>query len=102
MQIRKITSTHVKSRNITSKSRKINKITFGARGRKRKHADAKCLEAMWEARQFTDAVVACGGQAFEVHRSVLAVKSPVLASMIATDLREGSQRLPGTRSSSDS
>mmetsp|Transcript_9709 Transcript_9709/g.27665 ORF Transcript_9709/g.27665 Transcript_9709/m.27665 type:complete len:167 (-) Transcript_9709:8-508(-) len=48
---------------------------------------------MWESRRFTDAVVRCQGQCFQVHRAVLGARSPVMEAMFAQEgLREGSER----------
>lgn len=48
---------------------------------------------MWETRLFTDAVVTCQGQSFQVHRAILGSRSPVLAAMFGQEgLREGAER----------
>jgi len=48
---------------------------------------------MWESRRFTDAIITCQGQRFEVHRVVLGSRSPVLAAMFGQEgMREGSER----------
>lgn len=51
---------------------------------------AETLKNMWESRNWTDAVVACGDRTFDVHRAVLGAKSPVFSAMFSqTGMREG-------------
>merc|ERR1711879_812290 len=45
------------------------------------------------SRSFTDAIVRCGDQHFEVHRAILAASSPVFDAMFKTEgMKEGSER----------
>mmetsp|Transcript_4210 Transcript_4210/g.11625 ORF Transcript_4210/g.11625 Transcript_4210/m.11625 type:complete len:232 (-) Transcript_4210:88-783(-) len=48
---------------------------------------------LWESRRFPDAVVRCGGRAFEVHRAVLGARSPVMNAIFSQEgLREACER----------
>ncbi|CAK0867361.1 unnamed protein product [Prorocentrum cordatum] len=40
---------------------------------------------LWDTRRFADAAVECGGRRLEVHRAVLAARSPVLMAMFGQE-----------------
>jgi hypothetical protein len=47
---------------------------------------------MWEDHAFSDMRVTCGGQSWQVHRSVLATASPVFRSMLMSECQESQMK----------
>eukprot|EP00930_Biecheleria_cincta_P002411 TRINITY_DN103418_c0_g1_i1.p1 TRINITY_DN103418_c0_g1~~TRINITY_DN103418_c0_g1_i1.p1 ORF type:complete len:332 (-),score=57.55 TRINITY_DN103418_c0_g1_i1:318-1313(-) len=63
--------------------------TFVMAKRKQPEALEVLTNNLWTRREFTDAVVSCGSQKFQVHRAVLAAACPVFQCAFAGKLQEG-------------